>query len=131
MPAPPCQEENGIVEQWDRIFGALSAEPRRRLLVSLLDARPEEYVNLPEAALLKEIDRDERKLRSQLVHCHLPLLADYDFVRWRTNPFQVRRGPKFEAIEAVLTTLLDRAEEDPPLVAGSSRLEYDSDCRTE
>lgn len=119
MAAPTCQEENGIVEQRDRIFDALSASPRRRLLVSLLESQSGEYVDLPEAAFPEETDPGGRKLRSHLVHQHLPMLADYDFVRWQTKPFQVRRGPEFESLEPVVRTLADRTEAVPPLVVGS------------
>lgn len=131
MAAPTCQEENGIVEQRDRIFDALSAAPRRRLLVSLLEPRPEEYIGLPEAAFPEDTNLGSRQLRSHLVHRHLPMLADYDFVRWQTDPFEVRRGPEFDVLEPVVQTLADRTEAVPPLVVGSHRLEYDSDSRAE
>lgn len=131
MAAPTCQEENSIVEQRDRIFDALSAAPRRRLLVSLLESQQGEEVDLPEAAFPEDIDCGGQKHRSHLVHRHLPMLADYDFVRWQTEPFQVRRGPEFEALEPVVRTLAGRTEAVPPLVVGGHRLEYDSERRTE
>jgi len=38
--------ENGgqVSENWDTVFKSLSAEPRRQLLVSLLDAPPDQPV---------------------------------------------------------------------------------------
>ncbi len=110
MPTSTCQDENESVERRDHVFTALSAEPRRQVLVSLLETGSEEFVELPEAATSPALECELRELRSQLVHRHLPVLEDYGFVRWKTDPFLVWRGPEFERVSDVMVALLDRSE---------------------
>ncbi|WP_139231189.1 hypothetical protein [Halostagnicola kamekurae] len=131
MVSPTYQDETGVVDQRDRIFDALSSRPRRQLLVSLLEAQPAEFLDLPQAALGREPAAEDRELRAALVHRHLPLLADYGFVRWETDPLRVQRGPELDVLEPVVRTLAVRTETVPPLVVGDIRLEYDSERRTE
>lgn len=131
MVSPTYQEETGIVEQRDRIFDALSTRPRRQLLVSLLETQPAEFLDLPDAALARESVEGDHELRAALVHRHLPLLADYGFVRWETDPVRVQRGPEFDVLEPVVRTLAVRTETVPPLVVGDVQLEYDGERRTE
>ncbi|GAB7017888.1 hypothetical protein [Halostagnicola bangensis] len=130
MPTSICQDENERVEHRDRVFTALSAEPRRQVLISLLNASPEEFVELPGAATSPALDCELRELRSRLIHRHLPVLEDYEFVRWEMDPFLVRRGPKFEQVGDVIAVLLDLPETvSVQLVTGYGQL--DRDLRTE
>lgn len=131
MVSPTYQDGTGVVEQRDRIFDALSAQPRRQLLVSLLEAQPAEFLDLPEVALARESAAEDHELRAVLVHRHLPLLADYGFVRWETDPMRVQRGSEFDVLEPVIRTLAVRTETVPPLVVGDIELEYDGERRTE
>lgn len=39
-----------VIEGWDRVFDALSAEPRRKVVLSLLESQPGQPVPLPESA---------------------------------------------------------------------------------
>lgn len=113
-----------VNERWNRIFDALSAEPRRQLVAALLDASPTQSVSLPEGATNPAVPVDRNSLRRELHHRHLPLLADLRYVRWETDPLAASRGPRFEEVGAVLAAVHANADEIPdPLVVGCRRLE--------
>ena len=118
--------ENGkqVIERWDQVFSAISAEPRRQLVVSLLDTSPEESVPLPESAINPNVPPDPENHRRKLIHCHLPTLEDLEFVEWDTDPFVASRGPRFAEVAVVLEALHSLATDIPdPLVIGCQRLE--------
>jgi len=113
-----------VIEGWDRLFGALSAEPRRQIIVALLEAPPGRELPLPEAANPPYALRDPEGLYIELEHSHLPVLADGGYVEWERNPLSVSRGPNFEEAAIVLEALQERADEIPDrLVHGCQRLE--------
>lgn len=119
-----------VVERWDHVFTALSSEPRRQLVVSLLDAPPGEPVPLPESAQNPDIPADPDRLRQQLYHQHLPLLADHGFVEWDVEPLVASRGPDFQEVAAVIEALYENANELPDtLVTGCQRLEREQQHR--
>ena len=99
--------------EWDRVFTALAAEPRRQLVFSLVDAQPRQAVSLPEAAVSPASGTDLDALRAHLVHRHLPLLADGGFVQWDREPFHARRGPRFQDVAAVIEALTGNPEPIP------------------
>ena len=118
--------ENGkqVIESWDQVFSAISAEPRRQLIVSLLSRPPEEPVPLPEHAINPNAPPDPEELRLELVHHHLPVLKDADFVEWNTDPLVASRGPRFDEVAVVFDALHSSAIEIPDsLVIGCQRLE--------
>ena len=69
-----------VIEKWDAVFRACSAEPQRQLIVSLLDAAPGEAVSLPDHAMSPTVPQDFDSLRVDLRHNHLPLLERQGFV---------------------------------------------------
>jgi hypothetical protein len=58
-------------------------------------------------------DRDSTAVRTELVHVHLPKLADAGYVRWDPDGETVRRGPSFGAVEPIVRLLLDHWDELP------------------
>ena len=113
-----------VSENWDTVFRSLSAEPRRQLVVSLMDAPPEGSVPLPESAAMSTLQPDPETLRTELYHVHLPILAENEFIRWETDPLVAFRGPKFDEVAAVFEALHSAATEIPEsLVVGCRRLE--------
>ncbi|WP_254766540.1 hypothetical protein [Salinilacihabitans rarus] len=124
MTVERSRDDAGTTERWDRVFAALSAEPRRRLLASLREVPPERPVSLPEAAASPTDPVDRDALRVRLRHRHLPLLSDYGYVRWADDPFHARRGPAFDEVSVVLEALVTNAGAFPErLVRGCHRLE--------
>ena len=113
-----------VIDRWNQVFEALTVEPRRQLIVSLLDAPADEPVSLPEASMSPTVPPEPDSLRIQLRHRHLPMLEDAKFVRWEDDPFRARRGPRFEEVAVVFETLHDNADTIPDqLVQGCRRLE--------
>lgn len=121
-----AHRENGqqISENWNTVFRALSTEPRRQLIISLMDAEPDQSVPLPESAIMPNVPLDSERLSLELYHIHLPMLADMGFIAWETEPLVASRGPKFDQVAAVFETLHTEASRIPDsLVIGCQRLE--------
>jgi hypothetical protein len=119
-------KENGerVSENWDSVFNCLSSEPRRQLVLSLLDASPDESVPLPESAVMPNVPADPELLRRDLHHVHLPMLAKHGFVTTDTDPFVAARGPRFDEAGVVLDAVQSSASGLPDaLVVGCRRLE--------
>lgn len=126
------ENAKSVIQRWDRIFTALSAEPRRQLVVSLRDAPPEGTVSLPESAVNPNAPVDARTLRRELHHQHLPLLADMEVIEWRRDPLEAARGPQFEQVAVVFEALHTNARDLPDeLVVGCQRLEAERQFETE
>ncbi|WP_284009937.1 hypothetical protein [Haloarcula pelagica] len=118
------EQKQRMIDRWDTVFQTLGAEPRRQIVVSLLEAPEDRVLSLPEAANPSYLRVDPSRLATELVHSHLPELAAPGFVRWESEPFTVRRGPAFEEAAIVFRALHDWADEIPPgLAEGCQRLE--------
>jgi len=118
--------ENGqkAIERWNRVFQALSADPRRQLIASLVDSSPNQAVPLPESAMNPNVPADPETLKQELHHCHLPMLGDQGFIEWEAEPLTASRGPYFDEVAVVWETLSSTATEMPDsLVVGYQRLE--------
>ncbi|MDZ5811393.1 hypothetical protein U4E84_08545 [Halorubrum sp. AD140] len=115
-----------VSENWDTVFKSLSAEPRRQLIVSLLDAGADQSVPLPESAAMPNLPLDPEELRVELYHIHLPMLAENDFITWETDPLVASRGPRFDELAVVFEALHSDAANIPDsLVIGCQRLEQE------
>lgn len=115
-----------VSESWDTVFRALSTEPRRQLIATLADAAPTDSVPLPESAMMPNAPVSPDELEVELYHQHLPLLAEMGFVQWTKEPFVATRGPRFQEIASVITTLQSQADRLPDaLVVGCQRLEQE------
>ncbi|WP_144901928.1 hypothetical protein [Halobellus captivus] len=113
-----------VVNRWDRVVESMTAEPRRQLIVALLDASPGVSVELPEAAINPNVPTDPESLRIELCHQHLPKLAEMGFIEWDTEPLRATRGPRFEEVGVVVEAVHRSAGELPDsLVSGYQRLE--------
>lgn len=118
------EPEAEMIGRWNRVFRALSAEPRRQIVLALMEAPPERELLLPEAANPSYLLANPDELAIQLVHTHLPLLAESEFVEWHRDPLRVERGPAFEEVEIVMDSVQTRAADIPSqLVQGCQRLE--------
>lgn len=118
------QSEKQVIEGWDRLFRTLSAEPRRQIIVSLGEAPTGRQLSLPEAANPSYHLMDPEELYVELVHSHLPVLAEAGYVQWESDPLRVERGPNFAEADVVFRALHSYADEIPDrLVHGCQRLE--------
>jgi len=118
------QQGQAVIDRWNAVFTALSAEPRRQIVAALNDIPSTNRVLLPEAAMSPTVESDSERLTVALRHQHLPLLADGGFVEWSEEPFRAARGPRFEEVAVVLDLLQTHAGRVPDaLVYGCRRLE--------
>ena len=101
--------ELDALSRWEAIFTALRAEPRRELLLSLRSVGADQSVPLPRSAVGKQSRRNIEAIELELIHHHLPLLADNHFIEWEKQPFQATRGPRFEEILSVVELLMANA----------------------
>jgi hypothetical protein len=116
--------EQRLLDTWNQVFRALAAEPRRQIILALDETSPDRQLSLPEAANPAFDRRDPQSLSVELMHLHLPLLAEREFVEWWPEPFSVGRGPNFEQVAVVVRSLQNEADEIPSeLVEGCQRLE--------
>ncbi|WP_135535213.1 hypothetical protein [Halostella pelagica] len=106
-------EEQDWAERWDQLYEALSAEPRRMIISSLLDEPQERRLPLPDVAESPNQPKDAEILSIQLRHHHLPLLAEAGYVRWEDEPFVVQRGPRFEEPAFIIELVTDSIDELP------------------
>lgn len=113
-----------VIERWNDVFAALSAEPRRQLIFALLDRAEGDGAPLPESAVNPNVPVDPDRLRIELRHTHLPMLEDLGYVEWDADPLVAYRGPDFEAVGVVVDSLHVNASSLPDsLVVGCQRLE--------
>jgi len=121
-----------VIEAWDRVFDALSAEPRRQIVVSLLDSQSGRSIPLPESASNPNVPIDPNELRNELHHNHLPKLSEMGFVEWETDPLTASRGPKFDQAAVVFEALQTSSDQIPDaLVHGCQRLEQEREFESE
>lgn len=108
-----------IYERWDEFMYQLSAQPRRQIITSLMEAPDLAWLPLPEAAVTPDLDIDLERLELKLRQIHLPTMTKAGYVGWTKEPFRVNRGPRFDEPAAVMEVLLSADNELPPaLVSG-------------
>lgn len=118
------QNGKAVIARWDDVFAAVSREPRRQLVVSLLDASPGEWVPLPASAVNPNVPPEPRCFETVLRHHHLPMLAERGYIEWRDDPLAATRGPRFDEVAVVFRALHAAAGDIPDsLVVGCQRLE--------
>ena len=121
---PQSVDGKPAADNWDRVFDALSAEPRRQIVVSLRDAAPDDALELPDAAVTARTPADRDRFATSLYHRHLPALATPEYVEWDRDRGLVRRGPNFDHVAAVFRAVYADASALPPaLVDGCRGLE--------
>lgn len=132
MPVAHYEDGERVSENWDTVFKALSAEPRRQLIVSLLDAPADQSVPLPESAAMPNLPVDPETLRIELYHAHLPILEKNGFITYETDPLTASRGPKFDEVAVVFDALHSESVAIPDkLVNGCQRLEQERQDKTD
>jgi hypothetical protein len=109
--------------RWRGVYRVLSNPVRREVVGALMEAGPGRALSLPDAATTPDGRRDPERLRLNLVHHHLPLMAEYGFVQWDRRPLSAERGPAFEEVEAVLGAVDEYENLPRRLVEGCHFLE--------
>ncbi|QCJ46816.1 hypothetical protein [Haloprofundus sp. MHR1] len=109
-------------ERWDQLFDAISAEPRREIIKSLLDVPQERRLRLPEAAESPNQSIDSETFVIELRHHHLPKLAEGGYVRWERETFCVQRGPNFAEPAFIIENVLESTDEIPESLVTNCRV---------
>ncbi|WP_135304344.1 DUF7344 domain-containing protein [Haloarcula amylovorans] len=107
------------------LFELLAADYRRQILIVLCDS---ESVDVPAGLLLRSASAggtpseapgwpattgEKGALPLELVHVHLPKLAEADLVEWDQSAGVVSRGPAFDEVEPFVRVLVRNAETLP------------------
>ena len=95
----------GTNERWRAIFEVVASVARRELIVALIESPPHREVDLPAAANSPEDRIDPERLRLNLVHNHLPRMAEEGFIEWERDSLRARRGPRFDEVAAVIKAI--------------------------
>lgn len=107
----------------DRALSLLSDSRRRRLLIALMDRKPDPEVGVDPETLKQELLRTRSGLRFSsadadrivvsMHHNHLPKLVECDVLEWNEWDDTVEPGSAFDAIEPFIE-VLDRNRSDLP-----------------
>lgn len=101
-------EQTDQHRELDKILRALSAEPRRQLIDSLMDRLGNEPVTLPDAAIGTNMEpTNTKEFEMRLYHNHLPRLAEAGIISWdeKENQRTATRGDQFDKAATILEEL--------------------------
>jgi DNA-binding transcriptional ArsR family regulator len=98
-------------EPLDRLFAVLSNRHRRRILSALAAAPSREDRAFSTDDLVATADAE--RVRTELVHIHLPLLEAAGYIRWERATDTIRHGPDYEEIAHGIELLVAHAEAFP------------------
>lgn len=97
---------------FDDMMDALADVQRRKLLIALLEQKPQD--SKPAVLAHSEGESDAVKgLVVSMQHNHLPKLADYGFIEWNKHQQEVLKGPEFDEIRPLLKLLDNHTNELP------------------
>lgn len=95
---------------WDELFDALRDVHRRRVLMALLELdHQDEAVKVPEEVHVGE--RGLEDLQLEMIHHHIPLLANAGYVSWNREDHEIQEGETFEDIRPILELLREHRDE--------------------
>ena len=112
-------------EMWADIFRTLVSNTRREIIAALVENPPDRAVSLPEAANSPECRREPDSLSVDLIHNHLPMMAEKGFIEWEREPFCAKRGPRFDDVGEVITAIQTHDQMPQHLTEGCYFLEQD------
>ena len=105
-------ETKGRESTFDDILDALANPYRRQLLVALLAHNPQDDDDRDPLDVISAPDEPE-VLQTELVHVHLPKLADRGYISWNREDNTISKGPNWDEI-APLLELIDAHRDELP-----------------
>jgi hypothetical protein len=96
----------------DDVFEALSHPYRRQLLVAVLARNPQDDDDRDPLDLVAD-DVDPDVLEVDLIHTHLPKLAEMGFIEWDRDAGDISKGPNWGDIAPLLVLIRDHQDELP------------------
>ena len=100
-------------DPWQDPLLALADPYRRNLLVALLDDNPQDEEDLDPLNRRGGTDATPLARETELVHVHLPKLAEMGFIEWDRATGEISKGPDWEAIAPIVQLLHEHREELP------------------
>ena len=88
----------------------IASERRRSWPLLLLNNRELEN----EVDMLVRGTEDPEEIRVQLIHNHLPKLAEAGYIEWDRDTGEISKGPRFDEIKPLLDLIQNHADELPP-----------------
>lgn len=105
------QENRGVL--WDTHLTALANPYRRQLLVALLKHNPQEDNAIDPLNAIASTDTKPERIRTELVHNHLPKLADIGYIDWEKDRGKLSKGPSWDEISPLLRLVHEHRDELP------------------
>lgn len=97
----------------DTILEMMADPSRRRLLVALANHNPQDHdSSIPATEISSDDEGDHSPL--QMIHTHLPKLADAELIEWDRDANQVQKGPRFDEICPLVEMIQAHADESSP-----------------
>ena len=95
----------------DDQLSVLANRHRRQLLLALAKDTPQNGRTAPTSTV--ETDGGDQEHVIAMHHAHLPKLEDHGFIEWSQETGIVTKGPQFDAIDPLLTTLAENHSVQP------------------
>lgn len=105
------QENRGVL--WETHLTALANPYRRQLLVALLKHNPQEDNAIDPLNAVAPTETEPERLRIELVHNHLPKLADAGYIDWEKDGGKLSKGPSWDEISPLLRLVHEHRDELP------------------
>ena len=100
-------------DKWGAVLDALSDSYRRQLLVALLHHNPQDDQDPDPLDVVDASENDIERLRTEIVHQHLPKLDDMGVIEWDRSTQKISRGPNWDDIAPLLQLIEDHKDELP------------------
>lgn len=105
------QENRGTV--WENHLSALADPYRRQLLVALLERSPQDDGDIDPLNAITYTDTKTETLRTELVHSHLPKLANLGYIDWDRDRGKLNTGSNWDEIVPLLRLIHGHQDELP------------------
>jgi hypothetical protein len=104
------QESN---TRWENHLTALADSYRRQLLVALLEQNPQNDDQIDALDAISKTGVEAEMLRTELVHSHLPQLADMGYINWERDRGKLSPGPNWHEIAPLPKHIHENRDELP------------------
>lgn len=96
----------------DDLFEVLSNPYRRQLLIALLEHNPQDDHDRDPLNIVSD-DVEPDVLEVALIHRHLPMLEEKDYISWNRETNEISTGPNWEEIAPLLELIHEHRDELP------------------
>lgn len=106
------KQKNGGA-RWENQLNALADSYRRQLLVALLTQNPQGSNEIDPVSAIAPTNKEPERLRTELIHSHLPKLADVGYIDWERERGKLSKGPNWDEISPLLRHIHEHRDELP------------------